>query len=84
MKTKCKNSQFTAKKYGNSNNVAIPNRDGKITLLEDGNEIPYDDWMFGNCLDCITEIVENEGYFSETSPDDYMDADQLNQGWGYY
>ena len=82
MESKCKNSQCTAKKYGNSDNVAVPSRDGKIKLL--WREISYNDWMHGICLDCITESVEHEGYFSETSPADYMDADQLNQGWGYY
>lgn len=84
MKSKCKHHNCEAVKYGISDDVAVPDKDGKITLLLNGNEISHVPWMVGNCLDCITVIVENEGYFSETPPDDYMDANQLNQGWGYY
>ena len=78
---KCNHRNCDALKSGESDEPAKPNNEGLITLLDGGNQVNYQDWMVGNCLDCITGIIEFEGYMEDTSPSDYMDAQQLNQGW---
>ena len=61
--------------------VAVPSDSGQVTLLDGGKRIAYDIWMEGMCLDCITSVTEFEGEMSETPFSDYMDAEQLNEGW---
>jgi hypothetical protein len=72
---KCTNNSCEAIKYGQSNQVAIPDKAGKVTLLSCGSKVEYQDWMKGICLDCITGIKEFEGEMSETSSNDYMSQD---------
>ena len=69
---KCNNNTCQAIKYGQSNNVAIPNKAGKVTLLSCGSNVAYKDFMKGLCLDCITGIKEFEGEMLETPTSDYM------------
>lgn len=81
MKDKCKHHNCDALKYGNSDEVAVPDEEGRVTLLDNGNQVDYQSWMKGNCLDCITAITEFEGEMSETPESDYLDSNISNQGW---
>jgi len=72
---KCNHKSCQAVKYGQSDKVAIPDKQGKITLLSCGSRAVYKDWMRGICLDCITGITEFEGEMSETPCSDYIPED---------
>ena len=72
---KCNHNSCQAIKYGQSNQVAIPDKKGEVTLLSCGNKVSYTDWMQGICLDCITGIIEFEGGMSETPYSDYTPED---------
>ena len=63
------------------NEVAVKDKEGKVTLLDSGNKVDYESWMQGICLDCITGINEFEGEMSETPYSDYMPADAVNREW---
>ena len=78
MSEKCKDSNCTAIKYGESSEVAVPSEDGRVTLLDGGNEVVYESWMKDLCLDCITAITEFEGEMSETPPSDYLSSEEFN------
>ena len=59
MSSKCKHVQCEAAKYGQSDEVAVPD-DGMVTLFNcDGDKAIYQSWMEGLCLDCITAINES-------------------------
>ena len=77
---KCNHNSCQAVKYGQSDKVAVPDKNGKVTLLSCGNKVIYENWMKGICIDCITAIKEFEGEMSETPYSDYMPAEQLNRG----
>tara|TARA_R110002051_G_scaffold314892_1_gene392477 strand:- start:16 stop:261 length:246 start_codon:yes stop_codon:yes gene_type:complete len=64
-----------------NNEAAVKNQAGKVTLQDSGNEVDYEGWMQGICLDCITGIKEFEGEMSETPYSDYMPADDGFQGY---
>ena len=78
---KCKYPNCQSVKYGQSDKVAVPDKDGKVTLLSCGNKVAYKDWMKGICIDCITAINEFEGEMSETPYSDYMPSDAVNREW---
>jgi hypothetical protein len=72
---KCNHYSCQAVEYGQSDRVAVPDKNGEVTEIACGSKVTYENWMEGLCIDCITVIREFEGEMSETPCSDYMPED---------
>jgi len=81
MTEKCTHYNCEALKYNQSDEVAVPDKSGRVTLLACGSKVSYESWMEGICIDCITGIKESEGEMSDqTNADDWYTR-RAESGW---